>query len=439
VAAGLSGSAEAAERRTSNRFERHPALTGLTIAMILLLAIDLVVGQVVGMRNLRVTERGFVHEQRYRVSHPRYHHGLAPGTSTDSALWGTTFYRVRTNSLGFKDGTPQHDPLGDTLAHVLLLGDSFTEGLGVEYGETFAGRLDARARSAGVEVLNAAVSSYSPLIYWRKTVDLVERSGLRVDEALVFLDVSDVQDEVNYSLDRDSVVHNRRGEGSWRARTRESLLGLDSTSGPLKRFVAPLHVNASLTHRWLYAILHRGQRTGQGSEPPGCDPALHEGVPACRAGWTADPRLMARYGAAGLASADEHMSRLAAFLAGHAIPLTVVVYPWSQQLYWNDRRSIQVTHWRDWCAARGIRFVEVFSDVFAAVDSAGLTQTVQRLYIPGDIHFSSAGHELVADRFARRYCAFPSAAGARPLERALCDTTAFATRRAVLPPPVARR
>ena len=50
----------------------------------------------------------------------------------------------------------------------------------------------------GIEVLNAAVASYSPSIYFRKTKYLIEDIGLDFDEVIVFTDVSDVQDEAYY-------------------------------------------------------------------------------------------------------------------------------------------------------------------------------------------------------------------------------------------------
>ena len=57
---------------------------------------------------------------------------------------------------------------------MLLLGDSFTEGLGLPFEESFAGRLAARLAERDVEVLNAGVVSYSPSIHHRKTQHLIE-------------------------------------------------------------------------------------------------------------------------------------------------------------------------------------------------------------------------------------------------------------------------
>ncbi|MBI5506101.1 MAG: SGNH/GDSL hydrolase family protein [Deltaproteobacteria bacterium] len=60
---------------------------------------------------------------------------------------------VETNSLGFRD-----DAVGPkTTKRILLLGDSFAMGYGVERGEIFADRIE---RDLGVDVVNAATGGY---------------------------------------------------------------------------------------------------------------------------------------------------------------------------------------------------------------------------------------------------------------------------------------
>src|SRR5262249_42014195 len=107
-------------------------------------------------------------------------------------------YHLVTNSLGFKDAAVRNVPLTTATRRVVVIGDSFTEGLGVPFEETFAGLLAeaGQRRAEKTEFLNAAVASYSPTIYYRK-VKLLLDSGLKFDEVLVLPDLSDVQDEAS--------------------------------------------------------------------------------------------------------------------------------------------------------------------------------------------------------------------------------------------------
>src|SRR5207302_984891 len=73
---------------------------------------------------------------------------------------------------------------------------SFTEGIGSDFDESFAGLLQraGRMRSDPIEFLNAGVLSYSPVVYYQKTKFLIE-AGLQFDELVVFIDISDIHDE----------------------------------------------------------------------------------------------------------------------------------------------------------------------------------------------------------------------------------------------------
>ena len=54
-----------------------------------------------------------------------------------------------------------------------------------------------------IEVLNAGLSSYSPIIYLKKLRWLIDQ-GYEFDEAVVYVDISDIQDEgFNYSYDAE--------------------------------------------------------------------------------------------------------------------------------------------------------------------------------------------------------------------------------------------
>jgi len=52
--------------------------------------------------------------------------------------------------------------------------------------------------TARYEILNAAAVSYSPRIYYLKTKYLIEEKGLVFDELYVFIDISDIQNEIVY-------------------------------------------------------------------------------------------------------------------------------------------------------------------------------------------------------------------------------------------------
>ena len=82
----------------------------------------------------------------------------------------------------------------DNLQNILFIGDSFTEGLEADYEKTFVGLYEKYSKN---KVFNLAVTSYSPIIYFNKIKYYIDR-GLKAKHVIVFIDISDIDDEKNY-------------------------------------------------------------------------------------------------------------------------------------------------------------------------------------------------------------------------------------------------
>jgi hypothetical protein len=187
-------------------------LRNVSIACGIYLALDIGVAQAIKHTSLWGPEAT---ERRYRRSTPPYHHGLATNVDVTGS-WGGVRYPVRTNSLGFRDSDVRTIPQRAKSPRVVLIGDSFTEGSGVPYRDTYAGLLDSAFSRRGLEVLNAAVMSYSPSIYYRKLKYLLEELRLRIEYLVVAIDLSDIGDEAKlYQLDTlGNVVDRPTGSAS---------------------------------------------------------------------------------------------------------------------------------------------------------------------------------------------------------------------------------
>jgi hypothetical protein len=351
-------------------FERYPRLTLLVVTVTAMALLDLGVTRIYAF-----FRPGFYREQStFRVSHDVYHHGFKPGISVENEYWGPLASSYRTNSLGFRDRVVREVPLTSDKRRIVFIGDSFTEGIGVPYEKTFVGLVEEALAPRGIEVLNAGVASYTPILDYRRVKFLLEDVGLRFDELAVFIDVGDIQDETTYALDDAGrvvfkqhrwVAENRanweHGKPAWLAS-----MGLSSVLRK-NTLVASTIYEATLT------ALSRGPRRA--------------------AAWTLDPALHDEYGRAGLEKAQHHMDLLAELLASRGIRLTVAVYPWPDQILRRDHPSRQETVWREWSARRGAGFINGFPAFMAGVPK----EIVRREFIGGDIHWNEAGHRRVAD------------------------------------------
>lgn len=369
-------------------FERNPRKTILIVLVVAFLGMDLVAAYAARLIlgypfHDRPMENRYMQDnpnKNYRTKSELYHHDLKRNAYSDSAIWGGKKYTVHTDSLGFKSDRVKTTPVTAENRRMVIIGDSFTEGLGVEHADTFVGRIATALGEQGVDVFNAGVSSYSPIIYWRKTKFLIEDVGLQFQDLVVYLDISDIEDEARFyrrndagSVERLEQEKHKSGQGTTE-KNRWSIKQLLRTNTLFTYFIINTARNA----------------VASGNN----DKQLSTGL--ARARWTLDQALFEAYGREGLARAAGNMTRLHELLATHGIRLTLAVYPWPDQIVSNDIDSKQVSYWKEWAHARDVRFLNYFP---CLVKGDGGDAVLDEYYIPGDVHWNQRGHQLIADNF----------------------------------------
>jgi hypothetical protein len=313
---------------------------------------------------------------------PVFHHALAP-LFDGVDRWGEMPYRVFTNSLGLKDATTREVPAKSDAHRIVVIGDSFTEGVGLEFPDTFTGMLYSagQERTPKIEFLNAAVVSYSPTLYYDKIKFLLDQ-GLQIDEVVVLPDLSDIQDEAIYYFCFDALVEYRAlckepsREDIWFANSRADFwqthfVMVDRLRVLLKRRMQ------DQTKILQQAALSPNPRTGWI-------------IPGYNVG--ADYAPLGVEG--GIVRAQRHMEALADLLASRNIPLTVAVYPWPMILDRDLRDNRHVRVWRDFCDKKKCKdFIDLTPDVLAAKDAH--PDWYARYFIFGDVHYSAEGNRLL--------------------------------------------
>ncbi|TLG71453.1 SGNH/GDSL hydrolase family protein [Methylocystis sp. B8] len=332
-----------------------------------------------------------------RVRDPHYTHGLKPNFNGFDA-WGSNTVRIFTNSLGFRDAAVRDVPMATDRKRIVFIGDSFAESLGVPYEESFIG-LFAQAFPA-FDVLNAGVSSYAPSVYYEKLKYFLD-AGLKFDEAVVYIDISDIQDEATlYSYDQNGVLQMglfqtgsdecspiprpplQRPEKQWweKISYMDEFLGQMRYSAELGRAIGAAKLEDLSKSRAVYSRDY------------------------ARASWTYSENSNC-YGALGIEAsidkAKKQMDRLYELLSSRGIALSVGVYPWPQQLLYDVENSRQARIWREWCAGKCRRFFNHFPDFFEY--KAQDPDFIRSLYFWGDFHFNGKGNALLAQGLIKNY------------------------------------
>jgi hypothetical protein len=122
----------------------------------------------------KIIHQSKVDYEDFGIEHNKFHHHLKENIST-SGIFNDQKYKVKTNSLGFRDKEVRNINYKNVGKRLVLIGDSFTFGTLLNYEDTFAGMIDDELSQLVVggegvewEVLNLGVPSYSPVIYYNK-------------------------------------------------------------------------------------------------------------------------------------------------------------------------------------------------------------------------------------------------------------------------------
>lgn len=363
--------------------------------LVYLLALDVFVGRSYSQvkNHFDIQTRKQIEASGRIITQP-FHHGFKPNSQFVD-FFGRLKANYSINSLGFRDRKSRTIQLKTENYRIVFLGDSFTEGIGFAYPDTFVGIVDEALSQEGIEVLNAAVASYSPIIYYRKTKYLIEEVGLHFDELVVYMDLSDIYDEVErYEWDEKENVITKRRDGQDQKDSKVESMAVDTVERPRRTsisrwFITKLDHNSlifrlsSTFYRWWW--IHQHSSPNENSS---------------MASWSIDETAYEAYGQRGLEKAEKNMERLLELLRAHDIKLTVAVYPWPTQIVRKSELCKQLEFWEGWARRHGVDLINHYPDF---MNRASTEQTIKRYFIQDDCHWNKQGHRLIASRFLTHF------------------------------------
>jgi len=316
----------------------------------------------------------------HRSADVTYHHGLKPNAAVTDVAAGYQ-YPFFSNSLGMRDAAVREVSLRSPGPRILFIGDSFTEGIGLPWEETFAGRVQAALAPEGVEVLNAGVNSYCPVLIKRRLRDLVENAGLEVDRVVVLIDISDIVQELQYRetpagsieaipyapfAEQAAALQRANQLQDWLQKNiEENFVLLGAISRNLRLWWRARDATTSLWDQM-------GEWAWNWPDYEGPHRTLVD---------------------QGLRSAAANLEAIAVMLRARGIGLTVVVYPWPQQLKSPVQPNEAERFWGEWARQQGVDFISLYPR-FRELGPA--TEVREKYYFPSDCHWNAAGHAEVA-------------------------------------------
>ena len=304
-------------------------------------------------------------ERKYRISHPIFHHTLKENINTRSQF-GDLIYKTCTDINGFRIKCGEIKKFDKD---IILMGDSFTEGVGLNYEETFAGMLSNELK---MNFYNMGVSSYSPVIYKKKIKFFLDQNIINPKEVLVFLDVSDIEDEFYYYECRNGQsVCSKKGYKQFPPNLPIIHKSKEKYFPMLSKFSTVLRD----TKRKLF----------KKNEYPKKD--------VYRMGWTYLKKNEVVN--TGITKSIKNMMELHSYLDSKNIPMSIAVFPWREHILYDVEESLQVKIWRDFCIDRCREFINFFPLFFKESKTSSKEEVVKKYFFKNDSHFNMLGNELI--------------------------------------------
>ena len=353
--------------------------------MAISLGVLVAVGLDFGVRQLylRFWKKPFLDTHPLRQADDNFHHGIKPN-SEGVDTYGPYSAKYYSNSLGLRDERIREVALVSDHPRILFIGDSFTESGPMAWENTFVGRVSAALQPKGIEVLNAGVASYCPTTERVKLRQLLREKGLKVDRVVLCLDISDLKDEFYYEEGPEGKV--RQIPYGPFAEKAENLRRIDEICGWLEAKVEKNFV--------IIGAIVRNARLQWRRHASPSGVTEYDAIPEWAFNWPDYRGEHSELVEKGLVKIKAEMTRLAGELREQGVALTLVVYPWPQQVRAGTRPSRAETEWESWARDNGVQFISLFP-VF--VNSTPAEEVIARYYWKNDAHWNEEGHRLVAE------------------------------------------
>ena len=317
------------------------------------------------------------YERLIRIDHPIYHHGFRGNVIYNEAKGFEGNFSLCTDNHGFKYHC---NKLRKKKFDFAFIGDSFVEGVGLPYKDTFVGIYEKKSKKS---VANLGVTSYGTKIYLSK-INFLLKNDYHFDHVVVFIDVSDLfDDNTFYLLNKDLSV--------WEKNAIKKRL-------KKRKF---LRYNFPLTNYYMY-VIKMNNRINREVPPLKSLKPIYTKKAYLKAEWTynsqdnidgyTDPISKTKI------EMIKNIEKLYIILKKNNIKMSLAVYPWPQTLENDTVDSQHVKMWEDFCLNKCEKFINFFPFFFNEKKESSYLNVIKEFYFWNDVHFNKKGNIILGEK-----------------------------------------
>ena len=321
-----------------------------------------------------------------------------------TSQYDKNIYTIFTNDLGFRDESTQ--PLDREKEYSILIGDSFIEGVGLDYKDTIVGILNENLENNKFKFLNAGVASYSSYIYLRKIKDIIKNnSDLKIRKVIVFLDKSDVSDDERY-LNRPSLFKDTKGKfinkrkedflvdlkkmSFWRFYTKQTISGkvIKLGTDQIENFLSNIKKRSFISKKLNKSFFEVTDLEIRAIKSINNKPHIKNWY----LGSTWEERTKNN-----IKFSVENLNELKNFLEKKNIELLVVLYPWSFEIDNEEIRNKYLEFIIPLLNKNKINSLSVYEEFLVG----NIYESIGKNYLYNDIHFNRNGNQVIVNELLK--------------------------------------
>ncbi len=356
----------------------------------IIIFLDLLVSSIF-LKNTELWKSNDWKNKYWRIESNVYHHTFLPNIDVIEK-WGGSFQKkIVTNSLGFRDFSKKKILKITNKKRILLIGDSFIEGAGYNYEHTIGGLMQNKL-GHDYEVLNSAVASYSPSIYYAKIKHFISK-GYKFDQALVFLDVSDIYDELFIKHDSDeNIIVEKKNKDSNALKTKFYSIGHFLRDNTMSFRIMYLISDKTETYKNFLKLRYKASKLYNKNffSITRDEVMFYRMTHIDRGYWTFSEERFQEV-KKGLKKSDYYLKKLFSLLEENSIKSHLIIYPWPTQIEFGDTKHIN--YWKKFALKNEINLIDLY-DEFSSDETKDF---IFNNFIYGDIHWNKNGNKIVFD------------------------------------------
>lgn len=320
------------------------------------------------------------------IKHPVYHHDLDRNISKSQIYNNIYKHQLCTNDYGMKSFC-NYEKKSKKIDYAFI-GDSFTEGVGLNYEDTFSGLFQNYKKDK--KILNFGVESYSPKIYYRKIKYYLDY-GFTLNRLIVFVDIGDIYDENLYTFLDDKV---------------QQLDSLNSINliykkqnfyFKVKKKLKSFFKISYIVYSKVITLKNKALKNKNSEEYIEKDNFL------INSRWTYDNEF-SQYDKVWIENGKKeallYMEKLFELTKKNNIKLSLAVYPWPAQILHDKNTGLRnySSLWKTFCEQKCEYFINFNEDYHNLKKKYSNNEIVEKYFFNGDVHFNKEGNYLIFNK-----------------------------------------